>query len=557
MARRTNESIASTLNASEDEESYVDLMDLENLLGDKTLTLALTPKNKSIGIKSNVTSALVCATIKACTLPEEKERTPVDIIVALDISSSMRFGDKLSLCKLTIEHLLRNLLPHDRFGLITYCDDAVIKSHLQLMTTENKHKVLSAVKNLHAHGSTNISAAIALSFQELRSVSSPNKIRSIFLLTDGHGNRGISDQKGLVDLTRSCWNDAKNAPIETSPFTLPLNHPHPSFFGSFLTAKKDNTVAPCEAITTDSEQDASPVSLLCFGYGNDHNAPMLRDISDVTETGSYYYVETDSDVSSAFGDALGGLVSIVAQSAVLTLIPPSKDIQILRVHHDSVIRGEDVSANINGATYTVSLGDFYAAETRDVLVEVTLENTVTSIGEKAPKDGIVHLLATLSYTDILKKTPIRSPKRIVCSIERPDNDEVSADNEYIAKQWIRVYATKEMEEAEKVAQLGQFDEAKRRLQEVKDLIAKTETSVRNDVMIDQLGRDLQESMNGCTSRLEYNSFGSKHLANHQQTYKKQRMSTANALKRSPYRSSIKQQMAVEFREHTSAIKEEP
>lgn len=558
MSQRTNETIASTLDASEDDESYVDLMDLENLLGDKTLTLALTPKNSSIGIKSDVTSALVCATIKACTLPEENERTPVDIIVALDISSSMRGGDKLCLCKLTIEHLLRNLLPHDRFGLITYSDDAVIKAHLQFMTTENRQKILSTIKNLHAHGSTNISAAIALSFQELQSVSTPNKIRSIFLLTDGNANRGITDQKSLTDLTRSCWNDAKHAHREAlhmkgEAYTLPASNPHQSFFGSFLTAKKDSTVEPCKVNTTGSEQDWSPVSLLCFGYGDDHNAPMLRDISDATETGSYYYVQTDSDVSSAFGDALGGLVSIVAQSAVLTLIPPSKDIQILRVHHDNAIRGEDAPSNRNGVTYTVSLGDFYAAETRDVLVEVTLDNTVTSNGENG---SMVQLLAALSYTDILKKTPIRSPKHIACSIERPDNDIVSADNEYIAKQWIRVYATKEMEEAERVAQLGQFVEAKRRLQEVQDLIAKTETSVRNDVMIDQLAQDLQESMNGCTSRFEYNTFGSKHLAHHKQTYKRQRMSTANALKMSPYRSSTKQQMAVEFSAHTSAAKEE-
>lgn len=559
MSRRSNETIATTMDGSEDEESFVDLMDVGNLLANKTLALSLTPKNDTIGVKSELTSALICATIKARTLPEENERAPVDIVVALDISSSMTGGEKLGLCKLTIEQLLRNLLPHDRFGLITYSDDAVIKAHLQFMTNENKQKVLSTVKNLHAHGSTNISAAIALSFQELQSVTTPNKIRSIFLLTDGNANRGITDQKGLTDLTKNCWYDSKYASSDTFSWkdddTKPAFNPRPSILTSFLHSAKGRTAPPCEVITTSQDHDFSPVSLLCFGYGIDHNAPMLRDVSEATETGSYYFVQTDSDVSSAFGDALGGLVSIVAQSAVLTLIPPSKDIQILCVHHDCAIRRDDDSGNANGATFTVSLGDFYAEETRDILVEVTLAKPVTScVSEKANNDRFVHLLATLSYTDILKKTPMRSPKHVLCFIERPDNHDVSFDNEYISKQWIRVHAAKEMEEAEKLAELGQFVDAKRRLQGVKDLIARADINVRNDVMVDQLAKDLQESMNGCVSSFEYDSYGSKHLAYHQQTYKRQRMSTANSLTKSPYRTSMKQQLAQEFYEQTAAKK---
>jgi hypothetical protein len=424
------------------------------------------------------------------------------------------------------------------------------------MTTDNKQKVLSTVKNLNAHGSTNISAAIALSFQELQSVLTPNKIRSIFLLTDGNANRGITDQKELTDLTKNCWIDAKSAHRDAFAFkeegyTQPASNPTPSIFGSFFNGKKATSTLPPENIVANQVQDLFPVSLLCFGYGSDHNAPMLRDISDVTETGSYYFVQTDSDVSSAFGDALGGLVSIVAQSAVLTLIPPSNDVQILRVHHDSAIRREDSSGNSNGAMFTVSLGDFYAEETRDILVEVTLDKTLTScIGENADNYKVVHLKANLSYVDILKKAPMRSPQHTICSIERPDNDCVSVDNEYISKQWIRVYATMVMEEAEKLSELGQFVEAKRRLQGVKDLIAKAECNVRNDDMVDQLAKDLQESMNGCSSGFEYYTYGSKHLAYHQQTYKRQRMSTSNALTKSPYRTSAKQQLAQEFYEQT-------
>jgi von Willebrand factor type A domain len=274
--------------AGSDDESFVDLTDLYHALGKKTLSLTLTPKNNSIGIHSKASSALICATVKACPLPTDDDhaRTPVDIIVALDISSSM-LGDKLALCKLTIEQLVRNLLPHDRFGLIKYSDDAVIAVLLQPMSADNKQKVLSTVKNLSAYGSTNMSAAIALSFQELQSVTTPNKVRSIFLLTDGHANIGVTDQVLLTEMTQNCWNDAKqssqslsdNVTVEQGDDGKTASNARPSIFGHF-----QSTEVTKKAALTDVS--SSPVSLLCFGYGHDHNAPMLRDVSEATESGS-------------------------------------------------------------------------------------------------------------------------------------------------------------------------------------------------------------------------------------------------------------------------------
>ena len=61
------------------------------------------------------------------------------------------------------------------------------------MTSEKKAETLAKIKALQAMGCTNISAAIALSFQELQAVDTPNEIRSVFLLTDGHANQGSSD----------------------------------------------------------------------------------------------------------------------------------------------------------------------------------------------------------------------------------------------------------------------------------------------------------------------------------------------------------------------------
>lgn len=115
MVETENETLATMDSA--DEESFVDIMDLDQT--SECITLTLTPKNNTIGVGAPLTSTQICATMTARTIPLDADRASVDILVALDVSGSMEAGDKLGLCKLTLELLLRHLLPTDRFGLIT------------------------------------------------------------------------------------------------------------------------------------------------------------------------------------------------------------------------------------------------------------------------------------------------------------------------------------------------------------------------------------------------------------------------------------------------------
>lgn len=254
--------------------------------------------------------------MRAHKLPPNVLRQPVDILVALDVSGSMdghtaqlaaplfgaattSSGSKLDLCKQTLEILLRHMLPQDRFAVITYSDNARVVIPMQFMTTTAKNEAFTRIKSLRTIASTNISAAIALSFDELCFVDSPNQVRSIFLLTDGHANCGVTRQEDLVDLTRNIWRRS---------------------------CLSFNGAAP------------RPISIFCFGYGTDHNSALLRGITDAAETGSYYFVKDDCDVGSAFGSAMGGILSIVAQSAVLTFAACDvKGVEIKLVHHDSAI----------------------------------------------------------------------------------------------------------------------------------------------------------------------------------------------------------------------------
>jgi hypothetical protein len=157
----------------------------------------------------------------------------------------------------------------------------------------------------------------------------------------------------------------------------------------------------------------SPITMNCFGYGADHNSTLLSELATAA-SGSYYFVENDSSVGTAFGDALGGVLSVVAQNVVLNVkVAPE----------GATLGAEIVSALYKGAlkrengAYSVTVGDFFAEETRDVLFEVKLANPSTVYLALVP-----HVIVSMAYTDTILKRPIQVvPKN--CGIARPDGTE--------------------------------------------------------------------------------------------------------------------------------------
>ncbi|ETV93159.1 hypothetical protein H310_12768 [Aphanomyces invadans] len=89
------------------------------------------------------------------------------------------------------------------------------------------------------------------------------------------------------------------------------------------------------------------VSLHTFGYGNGHDASLLTKLAD---RGSYYFVENVDAVMLAFADCLGGL-------AIMTKRPTT----------------------VQNSTAVVQLGDMYADEMRDLVVELARPASDTSV----------------------------------------------------------------------------------------------------------------------------------------------------------------------------------
>lgn len=477
-----------------------------HVAGKDVLKLSVTPRNESIGFFSPETTAKIGAKIQACDLENDNDRPSVDMISTLDVSVSMA-GNKLKDCKKTLELKLRHLTSRDRFGLVTYGDKAKVEFPACFMTKENKERALQKIRSINVNGSTNLSGGLFMALQEMKMIDKPNQVRSIFLLTDGMANRGITDTDGLVAMVNS-FNEARAPAEEMNGMQLDDG---------------DSVDTKPKAIIVNGE---SPISLFCFGYGQHHNSGMLRAISDASPGGAYYFVEKDSDVASAFGDAMGGLLSVVAQSAVLTISVPSgaaaKGVKILDVHHKDKVQRE------NGS-YTVSIGDFYAEETRDVIFDVRLSG--------APSDSPVpHVHVALSYMDTLNKRAA-SVGPVESVIGRPANADVSPVNMDVEAQCLRVRVIEDIEAADIEARSNNLDAARARIQQSISFINASPVvdSQHHSPIVMALRTDAQDVYNGFRSASTYRSHGT-HIATNKGTYlAKQRCMESSASTSNVYR----------------------
>jgi hypothetical protein len=302
-----------------------------------------------------------------------------------------------------------------------------------------------------------MSAAVGLAFQEMRQIQNPNDVQSVFFLTDGHANAGISDASGLVEFTRNCFEGqdstgmhlqgtegAEDIPLRKhwwSPSQRQEKH-----------IEEEDAKPPATAVSSKKVQGSqNPITMHCFGFGGDHDSNLLQAMSDVVPGGSYYFVENDANVKGAFGDALGGILSIVAQNVTVTIQIPdeatARGVNIVDVYHDHKVKREDGS-------YTVVVGDFYAEESRDVLFEVKLANS--NIDSNQP---ILHTEVSVAYTDTLQKAPADA-NATSCLIARPSGKETSAVNHHVNVQWARVKATQAMSQANTMARSNDIAGAK-------------------------------------------------------------------------------------------------
>ena len=296
----------------------------------------------------------VCVTIEAAARASaENRRLPLDVVLVLDRSSSMS-GAKIELCKATVSFVLDEMRLCDRIALVSYGSDVRDEfGGLVAVAPDARRRCKGVVAQLRPGKRTNLSGGVLEGLEILRSAAARSepaegepsrRSASLLLLTDGHANHGVVDTDKVLALVRSQLSDWSFSSLGAGG---------------------------------GSGGSSEGVRIFTFGYGVDHNARLLRALSDESG-GLYYYVPSIDAVPVAFGDCLGGLLTVVAQNLRLRVaVRRGVPARVARVALPAAlwdgVATATVDADATTGERTIRVGDMIEGQRVDVIVVVALD----------------------------------------------------------------------------------------------------------------------------------------------------------------------------------------
>jgi len=130
-------------------------------------------------------------------LPDLADRPPLNLVFLIDTSGSMEQPNKLPLLKQSFRLMLGQLRPEDQIAIVTYAGSA--GEVLAPTAASERSKILNALDNLGAGGSTAGQAGLQQAYATAAAMSEEGDVNRIILATDGDFNVGLNDPDALKD----------------------------------------------------------------------------------------------------------------------------------------------------------------------------------------------------------------------------------------------------------------------------------------------------------------------------------------------------------------------
>jgi len=244
----------------------------------------------------------------------QDKRPPSNLVFLIDVSGSMQPPNKLPLIKRGLPLLVEKLTENDRVAIVVYAG----ASGLALPSTscDHKAKILAALENLEAGGSTNGGAGIQLAYDTAIANFIKGGTNRVILATDGDFNVGVTNQG---ELTRLIEEKAKS--------------------GVFL-------------------------SVLGFGMGN-YKDSTLEKLAD-KGNGNYAYVDSLQEARKVLVEEMGGTLITIAKDVKIQVEfnPALVGAYRLIGYENRILRAEDFNDDTKDA------GEIGAGHTVTALYEV-------------------------------------------------------------------------------------------------------------------------------------------------------------------------------------------
>ena len=427
------------------------------------LTLALTSEKAHLSASLAHTLSVLISMKAPDASPATRQ--PLELVAVVDRSGSMS-GAKMKAMKEALMFLVNHgLQKDDCFALVAFDNQVELRLPVLQMDAAGKKQALEMVTALNTGGATNLSGGLLKGIDVLsQAKGGANTNKAVLLFTDGIANNGITDSAGIVAAAH----------------------------GAMV---------------------ASPMTVFTFGFGGDHTESLLRSLAEDTN-GLYYYVDKSEDIPTSFADCLGGLVSVVAQNAVLRVegLDGSRPTKA-HCHYKQESTGSD-------GAIALQLGDIYAEDEKDVLLSVAVPALAAAL--LAPN---VALRATLRYFSVSKSQVVE----ISVSLElgRPQaTPEGQVLPPRLAEQRERITVAEAMSTASEMADRGQIAEGRLLLQTA---VAHAQGSAAAaSPIVRGLVSDAMALDEGYSDQARYRSHGSKMSKSAAMSHMQQRSTHSSA-----------------------------
>ncbi|MBW3617171.1 MAG: VWA domain-containing protein [Proteobacteria bacterium] len=126
------------------------------------------------------------------------ERPPLNLVFLVDVSGSMEGQDRLPLAKKALGVLVDQLRPQDRVAMVVYAGQS--GEVLEPTSGRNKAKIMRAIRELGAGGSTAGAEGLEHAYQLARENFDEDAVNRVILMTDGDFNVGVTSEDQLEDM---------------------------------------------------------------------------------------------------------------------------------------------------------------------------------------------------------------------------------------------------------------------------------------------------------------------------------------------------------------------
>ncbi|KYF70486.1 vWA domain-containing protein, partial [Sorangium cellulosum] len=266
-----------------------------------------------------------------------KDRTPVHLVYLVDTSGSMQSPDKIELAKKSLRMLTESLKPGDTVALCTYAGS--VREVLAPTGVESKGKILAAIADLTAGGSTAMASGIDLAYDLAARTLVRGHVNRVVVLSDGDANVGPTSHDEILETIKRA---------------------------------KDKGIT---------------LSTIGFGQGN-YKDLMMEQLANQGD-GNYAYIDSEAQARRVFSEQVGGMLQVIARDVKIQVeFDPDlvKTYRLIGYENRNVadrdFRNDKVDAGEIGAGHSVTA--LYDVELKPSALRGGATPVVVRLRHKAP-----------------------------------------------------------------------------------------------------------------------------------------------------------------------------